>query len=67
MKNLLQWGSEYVVDEEKTYPCSECGKPTHFVEIFYQVPICSKECQKKIDEDFAKWHMEHFEETESIF
>ena len=67
MKTILQWGSEYVVDEKKIYPCSECGKPTHFIEIFYQVPVCSEECQKKIDKDFNKWMTNIFREMESDF
>ena len=55
MKNLLQWGSEYIVDEKHTAPCMVCGKPTHFVEIFFEGRICSEECQKKIDEEYVKW------------
>ena len=55
MKTILQWGSEYVVDEKKTHPCMECGKPTHFIEIFFEAPICSEECQIKADEAYIEW------------
>lgn len=32
-----------------------CGKPTKLIEIFFEAPICSLQCQKKIDKDYIKW------------
>ena len=54
MKHLLQWNSEYIVDEKKELPCMVCGNPTHFIEIFFEGRICSKECQMKMDKDYTE-------------
>lgn len=48
MKNLLQWGSEYIVSE-KELPCMICGKPTKFVEIFFEARICCAKCQREAE------------------
>lgn len=54
METLLQWGSEFLVDK-KNHPCMICGKPTKLIEIFFEAPICSPECQKEADEGYIKW------------
>jgi endogenous inhibitor of DNA gyrase (YacG/DUF329 family) len=54
MKHLFQWGSEYLIGK-KEEPCTICGKPTKLIEIFFEAPICSFQCQKKIDRDYIKW------------
>lgn len=55
MKNLIQWNSEYLYDKDRELPCIICGRPTHFVEIFFEGRICSEKCQKEIDKDFVEW------------
>ena len=54
MKTLLQWGSEYVVDK-KERPCMICGKPTKFIEIFFEAPICCAKCQEEADKGYIEW------------
>ena len=54
MKTLLQWGSEYIVDK-KEHPCMICGKPTKFIEIFFDAPICCAKCQQEADEGYFDW------------
>lgn len=54
MKNIFQWNREYTLTDKEA-PCEVCGKPTRLVEIFFEAPICSEECQKKIDADYRMW------------
>jgi len=39
---------------EELKPCNVCGEPTEYVEYCYEVRCCSKECKKKLDDDYEE-------------
>jgi len=38
-----------IIKGERTYPCSNCKKPTNWIEVNFIAHLCSEECVK------AKW------------
>lgn len=36
---------------EEPHPCFHCGRPTRWVEINYQGPLCSLDCDHAVAED----------------
>ena len=42
------WGSEYIIAQSLA-PCSMCGRPTYFIDIFAESRICSEKCAKALD------------------
>lgn len=48
-----QFISEMIFSKQE-HLCCVCGKPTHYVEINYEVPFCSDECVREMDEQSCK-------------
>jgi len=46
---------------EKEHRCDVCRSKTYFIDIDYQVPVCSEECDDHINEEVFKWCSSHGE------
>ena len=58
MKNIIQWNSEFIYDE-KGQPCMMCGKIAHYVDIFAEGHLCSKECTDKFYDMIEEYERTH--------
>ena len=47
-------------------PCWCCGEPTEFVEINYEAPLCSEECEWAIDKVINEKCKEIFSDDDSF-
>lgn len=54
MKTHFLYDGEFIFDNRRRYRCCVCGKPTGFVEINFEAPICCAECAKKITIDYIE-------------
>lgn len=46
--------TDYLVGEDVGL-CVNCKKPTHFVDIYTEVRICCKKCEKEFYTKFHEW------------
>lgn len=56
MRTIHLWGSDFIESNEVKI-CSICGKPTKWIEIYYEAPYCSKECLNIEDKRYIAWCM----------
>lgn len=47
-------GKEGVIKGKSSRPCGECKDLTQWVDINFECPICSTECQDKMIEEYNK-------------
>lgn len=43
---VMELGDDTYLRTKRKYACCVCGQPTHFVEINYEAPFCSEECER---------------------
>lgn len=58
MKTINLWGSDFIESNE-IKSCCICGKPTKWIEIYFEAPYCSKECLNIEDKRYEEWCENH--------
>lgn len=49
----IQFEGSALIKSTNPYPCFNCGKTTHWIDINFEGALCSPECERKAWEDYA--------------